>query len=189
MSNAGRKTKKAQRRRDKIDQNLTYDSILEHNLFDSLLDSKKAPDEFLGIVRSIVEYENNTGDFQFSNTDPFHFQSINEERIKRAGDIKGFRKFRYAMVEVPLLYNNIYSTAQNSNVSLFTLTKIEITSVTKKLRIGEAIYIKFNDNEDHTNGRFIRVASDKVITVADADNTSTQSLDGTPLGVERETIS
>tara|TARA_R100000700_G_C3156645_1_gene133736 strand:- start:101 stop:673 length:573 start_codon:yes stop_codon:yes gene_type:complete len=179
--NAGVKKK----RKFPIDQTTKLNDVLEHNLFESLNTTYKAPRELVAIVRYIVEYEAKRGDFQFTNTDPFHFKEINKTRIEHAGEIKGYRKFKYAYVEVPLLYNNMFSTAQGTNVSFFSLTRIDITSLKRKLNIGEKIYISFADFPDgFERPVFKRFRSEKEKVVASADQTNVQTIDGKAFGVE-----
>ena len=170
---------------------ISYEISYEEFISESILESaqRDKPDEFMAYVREIVQYQADPQDFFFSNTDPFHFPEVNEKRMKNGGFIKNYRQVTYMHVEIPALFNNMFSTEERPQVTLFTLVKVDITHLKRKPAKGDIVYVKFKDPKDLTGPSFSSFKQDeKGRSVVRNDDTEPFRIQGKIFGVSVEEV-
>ena len=171
----------------RISNEISYKEFIKESILESAQRDK--PDEFMAYVREIVQYQNDRQDFFFSNTDPFHFPEVNEKRMKNAGFIKNYKQVTYMHVEIPAVFNNMFSTEKNPQVTLFTLVKVDITDLKRKPAKGDIVYIKFKDPKDLTGPSFSSFKQDKQgRSVVKNDDTVTFKIQEKVFGVTEEDL-
>jgi len=185
MSSPNVSKQKASKKR--ISYEISYEDFIKESILESAQRDK--PDEFMAYVREVVQYQADPQDFFFSNTDPFHFPEVNEKRMKNAGFIKNYRQVTYMHVEIPAVFNNMFSTEKNPQVTLFTLVKVDITDLKRKPAKGDIVYVKFKDPKALTGPSFSSFKQDKQgRSVVKNDDTEPFRIQGRVFGVSEEEV-
>lgn len=171
----------------KLPNEISYKDFIRESILESAQRDK--PDEFMAYVREVVQYQNDRQDFFFSNTDPFHFPEVNEKRMMYSGFIKNYEDVTYMHVEIPALFNNMFSTVKNPQVTLFTLVKVDITDLKRKPAKGDIVYIKFKDPKALTGPYFSSFKQDgKRRSVVKNDDTKSFKIEERVFGVSVEEV-
>jgi hypothetical protein len=95
----------------------------------------------------------------------------------------------YMHVEIPALFNNMFSTEKNPQVTLFTLVKVDITDLKRKPAKGDIVYVKFKDPKALTGPSFSSFKQDKQgRSVVKNDDTEPFRIQGRVFGVSEEEV-